>query len=162
MSAERCHVFYCRSRAEKKAKLRLEMDGFKVFLPISKELRQWSDRKKWVEEVLFRSYVFVNIDLEKQSGLVRRTFGVVNFVYWLHKPAVIQDAEILAIRQFLSDHLEVETIGTTAKIGDYITIESGPLTGQTAKIVGLKNKHEVRLKIESLGFELVAALRAED
>jgi transcription antitermination factor NusG len=47
-------------------------------------------------------------------------------------------------------------------VGDYITIESGPLTGQTAKIVGLKNKHEVRLKIESLGFELVAALRAEE
>ena len=81
-----------------------------------------------------------------------------NFVYWLHKPAVIQDSDIVAIKQFLSDHLEVETSGKTAKVGDYITIESGPLTGQVAKIVGLKNKHEVRLKIESLGFELVAAL----
>ena len=156
------YAIYTKSRMEKKVSLRLEDLGIEAYCPTTKRKKQWSDRKKWVEEVLFRSYVFVNIDLEKQSGLVRRTFGVVNFVYWLHKPAVIQDNEIQAIRQFLSDHLEVETIGKTAKAGDYITIESGPLTGQVAKIVGLKNKHEVRLKIESLGFELVAALRSKD
>jgi transcription antitermination factor NusG len=144
---------------EKKVSSRLQELGIEAYCPTTKRKKQWSDRKKWVEEVLIRSYVFVNIDLEKQSGLVRRTLGVVNFVFWLNKPAVIKDSEILAIRQFLSDHLEVDTIGTTAKIGDYIMIESGPLTGQKAKIVGLKNKHEVCLKIESLGFELVAALR---
>jgi transcription antitermination factor NusG len=83
---------------------------------------------------------------------------VVNFLYWLGKPAVIQDAEILAIQQFLSDHLEVESIGNSVQVGDFITIDTGALKGQTAKVVGIKNKHEVRLRIDSLGYELVAKM----
>ena len=92
------YAIYTKSRMEKKVSLRLEELGIEAYCPTTKRKKQWSDRKKWLEEVLFRSYVFVNIDLEKQSGLVRRTFGVVNFVYWLHKPAVIQDDEIHAIK----------------------------------------------------------------
>lgn len=149
---------YTKSRMEKKVALRLQEAGIEAYCPVSKKRKQWSDRKKWVEEPLFRSYVFVNIDLAKQSPIVRRTLGVVNFLYWLGKPAVIQDAEILAIQQFLSDHLEVESIGNSVQVGDFITIDTGALKGQTAKVVGIKNKHEVRLRIESLGFELVAKM----
>jgi transcription antitermination factor NusG len=93
---------YTKSRMEKKVALRLQEAGIEAYCPVSKKRKQWSDRKKWVEEPLFRSYVFVNIDLAKQSPIVRRTLGVVNFLYWLGKPAVIQDAEIMAIQQFLS------------------------------------------------------------
>ena len=153
------YAVYTKSRMEKKVSLRLEEVGIESYCPVTKRKKQWSDRKKIVEEVLFRSYVFVNIDLVTQGATVRKTFGVVNFVYWLHKPAVVQDAEILAIQQFLSDHMEVSAIGgTTVKVGDFITIETGPLKGQTAEVVGLKNRNEVRLRIDSLGFELVANL----
>ncbi len=138
--------------------LRLQEAGIDCYCPVTKRNKQWSDRKKIVDEVLFRSYVFVNIDLPKQSEVVRKTFGVVNFVYWLSKPAVIQDGEILAIQQFLSDHVEVEVLGATVQVGDFITIDTGPLKGKTAEVMGLKNKNEVRLRIDSLGFELVAKL----
>ena len=153
------YAVYTKSRMEKKVSLRLEEVGIESYCPVTKRKKQWSDRKKIVEEVLFRSYVFVNIDLVNQGAAVRKTFGVVNFVYWLHKPAVVQDAEILAIQQFLSDHMEVSVIGDTAvKVGDFITIDTGPLKGQTAEVMGLKNRNEVRLRIDSLGFELVANL----
>ena len=138
--------------------LRLQEAGIDCYCPVTKRNKQWSDRKKIVDEVLYRSYVFVNIDLPKQSEVVRKTFGVVNFVYWLSKPAVIQDGEILAIQQFLSDHVEVEVLGATVQVGDFITIDTGPLKGKTAEVMGLKNKNEVRLRIDSLGFELVAKL----
>lgn len=153
------YAIYTKSRMEKKVSLRLEEAGIESYCPVTKRKKQWSDRKKIVEEVLFRSYVFVNIDLVMQGATVRKTFGVVNFVYWLHKPAVVQDAEILAIQQFLSDHMEVSVVGDTAvKVGDFITINTGPLKGQTAEVMGLRNKNEVRLRIDSLGFELVANL----
>ena len=138
--------------------LRLQEAGIDCYCPVTKRKKQWSDRKKIVEEVLFRSYVFVNINLVKQGEAVRKTFGVMNFVYWLSKPAMIQDEEILAIKQFLSDHVEVEFVGSSVQVGDYITIDTGPLKGKTAEVMGLKNKNEVRLRIESLGFELVAKL----
>lgn len=136
--------------------MRLQEAGIAAYCPVNKREKQWSDRKKITEEPLFRSYVFVNIDLDQQGSIVRRTLGVVNFVYWLNKPAVIQDDEILAIQQFLSEHAAVEVFGNTLQVGDFITIDAGALKGQKAEVVGVKNRHEVRLRIDSLGFELVA------
>ena len=136
--------------------LRLREEGIEAYCPVKRQEKQWSDRRKVTEEPLFRSYVFVNIDLAIQSAAVRRTLGVVNFVYWLNKPAVIQDDEILAIQQFLSEHASVEVLGNTLQVGDFITIDAGALKGQKAEVTGIKNRHEVRLRIDSLGFELVA------
>jgi transcription antitermination factor NusG len=98
------YAVYTKSRTEKKVALRLQEAGIQAYCPVNKREKQWSDRRKVTEEPLFRSYVFVNIDLAKQSAAVRRTLGVVNFVYWLNKPAVIQDDEILAIQQFFKDY----------------------------------------------------------
>ncbi len=150
------YAVYTKSRTEKKVTLRLQEAGIEAYCPVNKREKQWSDRKKITEEPLFRSYVFVNINLEQQGSIVRRTLGVVNFVYWLNKPAVIQDDEILAIQQFLSEHAAVEVVGNTLQVGDFITIDAGALKGQKAEVVGVKNRHEVRLRIDSLGFELVA------
>ncbi len=150
------YAVYTKSRTEKKVALRLQEAGIQAYCPLNKREKQWSDRKKVTEEPLFRSYLFVNIDLEKEGPIVRRTLGVVNFVYWLNKPAVIQDDEILAIQQFLSEHAAVEVYGNTLQVGDFVTIDAGALKGQKAEIVGVKNRHEVRLRIDSLGFELVA------
>ena len=136
--------------------LRLREEGIEAYCPVNKQEKQWSDRRKVTEEPLFRSYVFVNIDLASQSAAVRRTLGVVNFVYWLNKPAVIQDDEIIAIQLFLSEHASVEVLGNTLQVGDFITIDAGALKGQKAEVTGIKNRHEVRLRIDSLGFELVA------
>ncbi|MEN9386505.1 MAG: hypothetical protein RLZZ185_1246 [Bacteroidota bacterium] len=150
------YAVYTKSRTEKKVTMRLQEAGIEAYCPVNKREKQWSDRKKITEEPLFRSYVFVNIDLDQQGSIVRRTLGVVNFVYWLNKPAVIQDDEILAIQQFLSEHAAVEVFGNTLQVGDFITIDAGALKGQKAEVVGVKNRHEVRLRIDSLGFELVA------
>jgi transcription antitermination factor NusG len=136
--------------------LRLREEGIEAYCPVKRQEKQWSDRRKVTEEPLFRSYLFVNIDLAIQSAVVRRTLGVVNFVYWLNKPAVIQDDEIVAIQQFLSEHASVEVLGNTLQVGDFITIDAGALKGQKAEVTGIKNRHEVRLRIDSLGFELVA------
>ncbi|MFL0162383.1 UpxY family transcription antiterminator [Aquirufa salirivi] len=150
------YALYTKSRVEKKVALRLKEQGITCYCPLTKKQKQWSDRKKWVEEPLFKSYIFVDIDLALQSSQVRQVNGVVNFVYWLHKPAVIQDSEIVSIQHFLSEHSEVEALGNLVNIGDFVTLDSGALAGQKAEVVGFKNKHEVRLRIESLGFELVA------
>jgi len=61
------YAVYTKSRMEKKVSLRLEEAGIESYCPVTKRKKQWSDRKKIVEEVLFRSYVFVNIDLVTQE-----------------------------------------------------------------------------------------------
>ena len=156
------YALYTKSRMEKKVAERMLVQGIECYCPLIKRKKQWSDRKKWIEEPVFKSYVFVNIDQSKQNILVRQTFGVVNFVYWLHKPAIIQDDEINLIKSFLAEHSEVESSSKSIKVGDFITLDSGAMMGQTAEVIAFKNKNEVRLIIKSLGFELVAKINKEE
>lgn len=149
---------YTKSRCEKQVAESLRAAGINCYCPLNKIKKQWSDRTKWVDEPLFRSYVFVEIDYSKESAIVRKTRNVVNFVYWLGKPAEIPEEEINEIKAFLVDFVNVEVIGKSVKVGDYITVKQGLFAGKTAQVKSFKNKNEVRLYIESLGFELVAHL----
>ena len=151
-------ALYTKSRMEKKVSERLIAKGIVCYCPLIKRKKQWSDRKKWVEEPVFRSYVFVDIDYSTQNVLVRQTIGVVNFVYWLHQPAIILDEEISLIQSFLAEHSEVEALSKTLKVGDIVVLDSGAMMGQEAEVIALKNKNEVKLLIKSLGFELVAKI----
>ena len=54
-------AIYVKSRCEKKVNEQLEDIGVESFLPLITRVKQWSDRKKKVEEPLFRSYLFVHI-----------------------------------------------------------------------------------------------------
>jgi transcription antitermination factor NusG len=91
---------YSRPRWEKKVNQLLTEKGFESYCPLNKVRRKWSDRVKVVEEPLFKSYVFVKVKEEDRTA-VRMTSGVINFVYWDGKPAVIKEREINAIKRFL-------------------------------------------------------------
>ena len=58
------YAVYTKPRSEKKLADRLNEHGIEAYLPLRKTLKQWSDRKKMVEEPLITSYVFVNITNE--------------------------------------------------------------------------------------------------
>ena len=55
------YAIYVKPNGEKKILKNLEEEHIECYLPIKKTLRQWSDRKKWIEEPVFRSYVFVRV-----------------------------------------------------------------------------------------------------
>ena len=95
------YAVYTKPRWEKKVAELLARQGMEQYCPLNKVQRQWSDRKKTIEEPLFKSYVFIHV---KEDALlnVKQTDGVINLLYWLGKPAVIKDFEIEAIRNFLS------------------------------------------------------------
>src|SRR6266852_5926070 len=93
------YALYTKPRWEKKVADLLSAKDIESYCPVNRVYRQWSDRKKMISVPLFTGYVFVNID-EKRQVAVRSTTGVINFVYWLNKPAVIQDEEIALIKKF--------------------------------------------------------------
>ena len=116
--------------------------------------RKWSDRVKLVEEPLFKSYVFIKVTDEDRTA-VRMTPGVVNFVYWDGKPAVIREKEINAIKRFLNDHENVEVRALDIKAHQRVKITSGPLMDQEGEVLELQHK-TVKVAIDSLGYVLVA------
>jgi len=55
-------ALYTRPRSEKKVKNTLDKMGIETYLPIQKQMRQWSDRKKLVDVVVIPMVIFVNAD----------------------------------------------------------------------------------------------------
>jgi transcription antitermination factor NusG len=151
---------YTQPRWEKKVHNLFLQNGIESYCPLNTVIRQWSDRKKKVEEPLFKSYVFVRVSPKEQTR-VRMISGVINFVYWLGKPAVIKDAEIETIRRFMNDYIEVEVMAMDKiEPGSLLVINSGILISHEATALKVGNKM-VEVLIESLGFKLVAKIERE-
>ncbi|MHA4808290.1 UpxY family transcription antiterminator [Flavitalea flava] len=147
---------YTKPRWEKKVFNLLTAKGIETYCPLNRVRKKWSDRIKWVEEPLFKSYVFVKTTEEGQTN-VRMTNGIVNFVYWLGKPAIVKDKEITIIRNFLNDYDEVQAFPLDIHPDTKVIILHGAFMEKEAKVVKvLKNK--VQVIIESIGYSLVATV----
>jgi transcription antitermination factor NusG len=150
------YVVYTKPRWEKKVHALLLQKGMEAYCPLNRTKKKWSDRSKWVEEPLFKSYVFVKID-EKEQPIVRMVNGVVNFVYWLGKPAVVKDKEIEIIRKFLNDYSDVQAVPVDLKVDARVTILKGAFMDKEAKVMKILN-NKVQVFIESIGFSLIAVI----
>ena len=150
------YAVYTKPRWEKKVYSLLSERGFEAYCPLNKVRKKWSDRVKWVEEPLFKSYVFVHIGEDEQTK-VRMTNGVVNFVYWLGRPAIVLDKEIQIIQKFLNEYSDVRAEPLDLETNDKIKIQRGVLMNQEAKVVKVLN-NKVKVVIESIGYSLVAVI----
>jgi transcription antitermination factor NusG len=150
------YAVYTRPRWEKKVNLLLREKGYETYCPLNKVKRKWSDRIKVVEEPLFKSYVFIKTE-EKERTAIRMTAGVMNFVYWQGKPAVIREKEIQTIRFFLDEYENVEVRPVDIKVNQRVRITKGPFMDAEGKVVGVQRK-TVKVIIDSLGYMLVATI----
>lgn len=126
------------------------------YCPLNKVKKKWSDRVKLVEEPLFKSYVFVQV-AEAEQANVRMVSGVLNFVYWNGKPAVVKEKEIETIRKFLNEYQDVQARPITLQANQEVMVQRGLLMNKTGRIRRLKN-NKVEVLIESLGYTLIANL----
>ena len=83
------------------------------------------------------------------------TPGVINFVYWEGKPAVIREKEINAIKRFLNEYENVEVQPMNLQVHQRVKITTGPLMDQEGEVLSLQRK-AVKVAIDSLGYILVA------
>lgn len=141
-------AIYTRPKNEKKVTEQLLKSGFEVYCPMVTQIKQWSDRKKKVETPLIPSYVFINIE-ESQRNAVFEVQGVVRYLFWLGKPAVIRDEEITALREGLQGIMSSVAI-TAMKPGDSIEISHGPFQGREG-IVQQVEHHQIQLVLKELG-----------
>jgi transcription antitermination factor NusG len=146
------HVIYTKPRCEKKVHTLMLSKDIESYCPINKVKKQWSDRKKTVELPLFTSYVFVCIS-EAEKIKVKSTPGVVNFVYWLGKPAIVRHSEIEKIRTFTETHENIAIEAADFKIGNKLIIENLVL-GKVEGIITAVSKNKLELTIKSLNIKL--------
>lgn len=145
---------YTRPRWEKKVARVLDEKGTEVYCPLNKVYRQWSDRRKLVQEPLFKGYVFVRTE-DSQKWDVKKIDGILNFVYWNGKPAVVRDEEIETIRKFLSEFSDVEVENLTLAVQSPVRIKQGILMNYRGIVVEVMG-NKAKVKIESMGVQLSA------
>lgn len=148
------YAVYTRPRWEKKVAGLLTKKKIDNFCPLNKVVRQWADRKKTIHEPLFTSYVFVKAT-ETDLIKVRQTDGVLNFVYWLGKPAVIKEAEIDTIKNLLDNYCNVGLEKIHVNVNDDVRVVHGPLMSREGKVLEVMNS-SVKVYLPSLGYALIA------
>ncbi|MBN9298314.1 MAG: UpxY family transcription antiterminator [Filimonas sp.] len=152
VNEKKWYALYTKPRWEKKINAVLQRKGVDSWCPLQKVQRQWSDRKKIVEEPLFKSYVFVHI-AEAERLKVLQTDGVLNFVYYLSKPAIIRSEEIELIKSYLSQKdaaITVQSIDSLEK-DVRIRITQGVFMDKEGVVVKVAGKRKVYVSLESLG-----------
>ena len=150
------YVVYTKPRWEKKVNTLLNGKGVECYCPLNRVKRKWTDRIKTIEEPLFKSYVFVKVE-DSDRSLVRLTNGVINFVYWNGKPAIVKEKEIQTIKRFLDEHENVQVRPMDLTVKQRVLITSGTFMDRTATVLDIRKK-EVKVCIDSLGYELVALI----
>lgn len=149
------YAIYTKPRWEKKVDTTLIQKGIESFCPLQKVERRWSDRKKVIEEPVFKSYVFVCI-LEDDFLKVLQTNGVLNFVHFLGHPAIIKNSEIQLIKEYLyAAPSNISIInGKDFKMYDKVIIKKGVFMDNTGTIIKTSHK-KIYVQLESLDQFLV-------
>jgi len=147
------YALYTKSRHEKKVTERLVSQGFDVFCPMIKTVKQWSDRKKKVTVPLIPSYIFIRVE-EKNRTKVLLDSSVLNFVFWLGKPAVIKNDEIVRLKGVISNEEMQEFEIRSLNVGDKINIEKGFLKENDA-VIKKTSKNYVYAELKELGIVVV-------
>lgn len=156
------HAIYTKSRSERKLYDELEEKGVEAYLPIKKELRVWSDRKKWVESPLFASYVFVRVSEKEYHQAISSSLAV-RYVSFGGKAVLVPDSQIEGLKTFLADQeREVEVTTRNFKKGDHLEVTTGPLKGVCGELIQIRGQQRLVLRFESLGCSVHAEISADE
>jgi transcription antitermination factor NusG len=150
-------VVYTRPQQELKVSGQLSEMGITNYCPTVTLVKQYSDRKKKVTKPLLPSYVMVKLN-EKERNKVFACSGVVRYLFFLGKPAVVSASEI----NLMQDHLNGvynDSKVTSLSVGDSHTITEGRFAGVSGRVVEIDNT-KVKLELASLGMHIILKKQA--
>jgi transcription antitermination factor NusG len=154
----RWYAVHTRARHEKMVAERLHELGFATFLPLVKETRRWSDRKKVVELPLFGCYVFVRFVPTNQKRLrVCQTDGVLQIVGVKGQGVAIPDEQIEAVRALLNGDLAWSN-HPFLKIGQRVRICGGALQGVEGVLLSRNGDRTLIISIDAIQRSLAVSV----
>lgn len=146
-------ILYTKAGYEKKVSNQLTRKNIENYFPLKKE---WTNKKRLVLEPLFNSYVFVKIE-DANTFNPRTIDGVINFAYWLGKPAIVRNEEIEIMKRFLNEYSTVKTEQIKLSVNGSFKVTGNPVLEQKGQLVSLKN-NSVKIALPSIGYMLIAEL----
>ena len=122
------------SRHEKRVRDQLVRQNVEHFLPTTKRINQWTDRKKEVEIPLFAGYCFARMSWVDRLPILQSQ-GVVRFVGRAERPEAIPDEEIDSLRNLINNSAELVVGHPYLREGMLVEVIGGPLQGVKGRLV---------------------------
>lgn len=157
------YVVYTKPRWEKKIALLLLDKAIEHYCPLNKVTKQWSDRKKIVQEPLFKGYIFVcPSKIDKWD--IQKIPGILNYVYWLGKPALVKESEINTIKKFLHEFNDVEVSKQKEQkivVKETVRVKQGLMMNFKGIVIEILD-NKAKVKIDSMGIVLTAVFEKKN
>lgn len=158
----RWYTVYTRVNQEKKIIKYLNDSKVEYYLPLKKNLKQWSDRKVWIEEPFFRNYLFVYISNVEYFNVLNVP-GIMSYVTFEGKAHLMTNQQMDNIKTMI-DQQEREIVVSREKVGkgQKAKVLYGPFKGMEGEVVKVSNKYRIVIRINSLGCNLYANIARDE
>ena len=134
--------------------------GFEAYLPLTRVLHKWSDRLKWVDEPLIKSYIFIRVN-ERQYYDAVNTPGLVCYITFEGKAAPIPDNQIEILKLLLINDADLEITDGSFAPGQRIIVKAGPLMGMQGELLEFRGKKKVLVRLGNTGQNILVTVGLE-
>ena len=148
------YLVYTKPKCEKKVAALLTKRKIESFCPQNRTQVKQIRKSKLVDQPLFSSYVFVNLEEDNFLHL-RKIENILNLVYWKGQPAIIKDEEISILKDFVNDHCDIRLEKTRVDEKDSAKIIDRPVYTIDGNLLTLKNT-SIKVNLPSIGYTLIA------
>jgi transcriptional antiterminator RfaH len=144
------YLIYTKPRHEKKVYAGLTDLQINCFLPTRKTLRTWHDRKKYVDEPLFPSYVFIFLNDIRNYYEGMDTEGALYYVKNGKQIARVSETVVNNIKLATDQAKDIEVSDKYFMPGRRLVINKGALTGLSCEVVQYNNKQKLLVRVDLL------------
>ena len=142
------YAMHTRARHEKVVTQQLEEKGFKTFLPLVNQVRNWSDRRQIISAPIFSCYIFIQLPAIGMNRLrIMQTAGVLGLVGTHDGASSIPGREIADIKTLISSE-SICTPYPFLNIGKRVRIRGGSLAGVEGILVSKNDDLSLVVSIE--------------
>lgn len=150
MAEKNWFILHVKKGSEKKLIKQLTSAGVEYFIPVYKTKNSGRRSTQWAP--LFASYVFAKTQPVNCMELKKLT-GVINLVYWISEPAIVQEKEVNLLRTFLTENLFVRLDKIAIDVSKEASISIADKGAYNGKIYSQSTK---TLQLPTLGYSIVA------
>ena len=156
------YAIYTKVNQEKKIYNTLMENGIECYLPLIKTLRQWSDRKKWIETPLFKNYLFVKVSYVEYFDVLNIP-AVFSYVSFGGKAQAIPEEQLENIKILIAQH-ERDVVLTKENLGkgDIAEVIYGDLKGLTGEVSQICGQSRIIIRLDSLNCSLYAKISMDE
>lgn len=158
------YVVYTQPNRETAAQEHLRRQGYDVYLPQYRRWRKHARRRELVSRPLFPRYMFVALDLLRQSWRpILSTVGVIDLLRFGELPTPVPEGLVEDIRtRELVDPIDHSAHAAVLAPGTRVRVVAGPFADLVGRFCEMADRDRVYLLLDLLGRQVKTCLASDD